>query len=265
LWYVATHLDRFKSLLNREDAVASRLDMGSHRQYVSDLEYNWQDDLNMGCCVVRKEDQAEKPIAVAIASASAYRADVRRLTELNWRRTNAYREREDQWCLDYLVRAREFRGRGVGCFALVGLMECFCSRFGDAVLWLSLAGGFSNRNTLSLYTDVGFFVMSLDSDKNPIMLLQVHDIGQRARRMLVDTLTLRYGAAAAEQSNFRSFNDKLRPSRSAGRKICINDIVNKMHFILNTWDSSYVIRKSMAKSGDKCSIGSLWIKFCNLT
>jgi hypothetical protein len=33
--YVATHLDRIKSLLNREDAVASRLDMGSHRQYVS--------------------------------------------------------------------------------------------------------------------------------------------------------------------------------------------------------------------------------------
>jgi hypothetical protein len=197
--YVATHLDQIKSLLNREDAVASHLDMGSHRQYVSDLKYNWQDDLNMGCCVVRKEDQAEKPIAVAIASASAYRADVRRLTELNWRRTNAYREKEDQWCLDYLVRAREFRGRGVGCFALVGLMECFCSRFGDAVLWLSLAGGFSNRNTLSLYTDVGFFVMSLDSDKNPIMLLQVHDIGQRARRKLVDTLTLRHGAAAAEQ------------------------------------------------------------------
>ena len=82
--YVATHLDRIKSFLNREDAVASRLDMGSYRQYVSDLEYNWQDDLNMGCCVVRKEDQAEKPIAVAIASASAYRADVMRPTELNW-------------------------------------------------------------------------------------------------------------------------------------------------------------------------------------
>ena len=78
-------------------------------------------------------------------------------------------------------------------------MECFCSRFGDAVLWLLLAGGFSNRNALSLYTDVGFFVTSLDSDKHPIMSLQVHDIGHRARRKLVDTLTLRHGAAAAEQ------------------------------------------------------------------
>ena len=64
------------------------------------------------------------------------------------------------------MRHREFRGSGVGCFALVGLMECFCSRFADAVLWLLLAGGFSNRNTLSLYTDVGFLVTSLDSDKN---------------------------------------------------------------------------------------------------
>ena len=118
--YVAMHLDRIKSLLNREDAVTSRLDMGSYRQYVSDLEYNWQDDLNMGCCMVRKEDQAEKPIAVAIASASAYRADVRRPTELNWRRTNAYREKEDQWCLGYLVRAREFRGRGLVALHLLG-------------------------------------------------------------------------------------------------------------------------------------------------
>jgi hypothetical protein len=46
--YVATHLDRIKSSLNREDAVASRLDMGSYRQYVSDLEYDWQDEINMG-------------------------------------------------------------------------------------------------------------------------------------------------------------------------------------------------------------------------
>ncbi|CAB3991388.1 Hypothetical predicted protein [Paramuricea clavata] len=84
LRYVATHLDRIKSLLSREDAVASRLDMETYRQYVSDLEFDWQDDLKMGCCVVRKEDPAERPIAVAIASVSAYRADVRRPTKLNW-------------------------------------------------------------------------------------------------------------------------------------------------------------------------------------
>jgi hypothetical protein len=171
--------------------------MESYRQYMDELEHNWQDDLYMGCCVVRKEDQAEKPIAMVIASASVYRADVRRLTDLNWRRTNAYREKEEQWCLEYLVRARECRGSGVGCFALVGLLECFCSRFHDGVLWLLLAGGFCNTNALSLYTDVGFLVTSLDSDKTPIMLLQVQDIGQRACRKLVDTLT--HGAAAAEQ------------------------------------------------------------------
>ena len=39
--------------------------------------------------------------------------------------------------------------------------------------------------------------MSLD--KNPIMSLQVQDIGPRAHRKLVDTLTLRHEAAAAEQ------------------------------------------------------------------
>ena len=82
--YVAIHLERIKSLLNREDAVASRLDMGYYRQYVDELEHNWDDNIYMGCCVVRKEDQAEKPIAVGIASASTYRADVRRPMELNW-------------------------------------------------------------------------------------------------------------------------------------------------------------------------------------
>ena len=94
------------------------------------------------------------------------------------------------------MRARQCRG--VGCFVLVGLLECFCSRFDDWMLWLLLAGGFSNRNALSLYTDFVFLVTSLD-DKNPIMSLQVHDIGQRACRKLVDTLTLRHMAAAAEQ------------------------------------------------------------------
>ena len=75
--YVATHLERINTLLNREDSVASCLDMGSYRQYVDELEHNWDDDFYMGCCAVRKEDQAEKPIAMAIASASVYRGDVR--------------------------------------------------------------------------------------------------------------------------------------------------------------------------------------------
>ena len=77
--YVVIHLERIKSLLSREDAVASRLDM----------EHNWDDDIYMGCCVLREDDLAEKPIAVAIASAREYREDVRRPTELNWRKTEA--------------------------------------------------------------------------------------------------------------------------------------------------------------------------------
>jgi hypothetical protein len=51
--------------------------MGSYRQYVDELEHNWDDDFYMGCCAVRKEDQAEKPIAMAIAYANVYRGDVR--------------------------------------------------------------------------------------------------------------------------------------------------------------------------------------------
>ena len=194
--YVVIHLERIKSLLSREDAVASRLDMRSYRQYVDELEHNWDDDIYMGCCVLREDDLAEKPIAVAIASAREYREDVRRPTELNWRKTEAYRDKGQQWSLDYLVRARQCRG--VGCFVLVGLLESFCSQFDDWMLWHLLAGRFSNRNALSLYTDFVFLVRSLD-DKNPIMSLQVHDIGQRACRKLVHTLTLRHMAAAAEQ------------------------------------------------------------------
>ncbi|CAB4020251.1 Hypothetical predicted protein [Paramuricea clavata] len=143
--YVAIHLERIKSLLNREDAIASRLDMGTYRQYVNELEHNWDNNIYIGCCMLHKENHAEKPIALAIASASAYRANVRRPMGLNWRRTDAYRQKEQQWCLDYLVRASEFRGRGVGCFGLVGLLECFCSRFDDWMLWLLLASATETR------------------------------------------------------------------------------------------------------------------------
>jgi hypothetical protein len=59
---------------------------------VDELEHNWDDDIYMGCCVLREDDLAEKPIAVAIASAREYREDVRRPTELNWRKTEAYRD-----------------------------------------------------------------------------------------------------------------------------------------------------------------------------
>ncbi|CAB3997998.1 Hypothetical predicted protein [Paramuricea clavata] len=158
--YVVTHLDRMKALLNREDAVASCLDMASYRQYVDELEHNWQNNLHMGCCVVRKDDRAERPIAMAIASANVYRADVPRPTELNWQRTNAYMDKEEQWCLEYLVRAREYCGSG-------------------------------------------WFIIDMDKDKVLTSLLnnirQREDIGPRAHRKLVDTLTLRHGAAAAEQ------------------------------------------------------------------
>ena len=125
---------------------------------------------------------------MSFASKTDYRHDVRHLTELNWNKSNSYQELQDQWCLDYMLRSRDYRGSGVGCFVLTGLLECFAARFDDGMLWLLLAGGFQNRNTLSLYMDVGFLVTSLDSDKTPIMSLHVQDIGPRARKKVVDTL-----------------------------------------------------------------------------
>ena len=50
------------------------------------------------------------------------------------------------------------------------------------------AGGF--RGALSLYTDAGFLVTSLDADKNPVMSLEAKDIGRRARPRLFESLLL---------------------------------------------------------------------------
>ena len=58
------------------------------------------------------------------------------------------------------------------------------------MMWLQLAGGFNNRAALSLYTDAGFFVTSLDSDKTPIMSLQLQDMAHRPRHKLFQTLSM---------------------------------------------------------------------------
>ena len=59
----------------------------------------------------------------------------------------------------------------------------------DAVLWLQLAGGFANRSALSLYTDGGFVVTSLEkSQKIPVLSMQASEIGERAHRRMVATL-----------------------------------------------------------------------------
>ena len=138
--------------------------------FIEELSTHWLDDTAMGCCVVRKQDAEEVPMAIAVAIKMEYREGVRRPTELNWRRAQAYLGMEEQWCLEYVVRSRDHRGRDAGCFALAGLLECFCRRFDRGMLWL-LAGGFENRNALSLYTSVGFLVTSLGGDKTPIMSL----------------------------------------------------------------------------------------------
>lgn len=191
--YFRVHSEHIKALLDREDARASRLDMRTYSRYIDELSEGWLDEANIGCYVIRKDDTEEEvPIAIAIASKREYRDGARRPTELNWERTQMYLGVEDQWCLEYLVRSRGHRGSGVGCFALAGLLECFCRRFDNGVMWLLLAGGFTNRSALSLYTSVGFLVTSLDGDKTPIMSLQVEDAEQRALRTLRDTLTLRH-------------------------------------------------------------------------
>lgn len=193
--YILAHLQAIKSILHREDARASRLDMQAYSNYVDELSRDWLDEMNMGCCVVRKDDAEEVPVAIAIATKLEYRDGVRRPTELNWRRTQTYLGMEDQWCLDYVVRSRAHGGSGVGCFALAGLLEFFCIRFVHGMLWLVLAGGFENRSALAMYTSFGFIVTSLDADKTPIMSLQVEDVLQRVRRKLGEMLTLRHAGA----------------------------------------------------------------------
>lgn len=197
LHYMRTHQERIKELLERREAAASRIDLQEYTEFINDIIEDWDDSTHMACSVSRKNDNLSTPISIAIATKRIYRDDVRRPTELNWARTNEYRRLEEQWCVEYLVRAARYRGSGVGCIAIGGLLEGFRGCFDEGMLWLLLAGGFVNRNALSLYTDVGFLVTSLDSDKTPIMSLQVQDIGQRARRKVVDTLTLRYGRADA--------------------------------------------------------------------
>ena len=81
--YILAHLQAIKSLLRREDGRASHLDMQSYSNYVDELSRDWLDEMNMGCCVVRKDDTEEVPVAIAIATKLEYRDGVRRPTELN--------------------------------------------------------------------------------------------------------------------------------------------------------------------------------------
>ena len=130
--------------------------------------------------MVGKNDAEEVPVAVAIASKREYKDGVRRPTEFNWRKMQTYLGMDEQWCLEFVVRSRDHRGRDVGCFALAGLLECLCRWFNRGMLWLLLAGGFENRSALSLYMSDGVLITSLGGDKTPIMLLQVEDVGERA-------------------------------------------------------------------------------------
>ena len=55
------------------------------------------------------------------------------------------------WCVEYVVRSREARGAGLGCFAMAGLLEAFEARFGD--------DGISEKT--SKYLRIFFFVFDL--------------------------------------------------------------------------------------------------------
>jgi GNAT superfamily N-acetyltransferase len=173
------------------------LDVRSWTEYIDELAGSWQPDENMAYCVVDKDDVEEEPLAIAIANKRDYRHQVGRVKELDGARSRRCLDLEEQWCVEYVVRSRLFRGRGVGSFVLAGLVEAFCARFADdGMLWLQLAGGFPNTSALSLYTAVGFIVTSLCGAENtPIMSLQVRDPGirERAVRVVRDTLVLRVG------------------------------------------------------------------------
>ena len=135
--YLQLHCNEIFSLLDGEEARTSRLDMDAFTGYIEELADSWQDDTTMACCVVRKNEDLEILLAIAIASKKAYRADARRIRELNWEKTRDYRQLAEQWCVEYLVRSREARGAGFGCFAMAGLLEAFGARFGDdGMLWL---------------------------------------------------------------------------------------------------------------------------------
>ena len=200
--YLQLHANEVVAILDGEEARTSRLDVHAFTTYIDQLAAeSWQENTNMACCVVRKNDALEIPLAIAIASKKEYRAGARRIVELNWEKTQQYRGLAEQWCVEYVVRSRDARGAGLGCFAMAGLLEEFEARFeGDGMLWLLLAGGFPNISALSVYTTFGFLVTSLDSGKTPIMSLQVRgaDIRERVTRVVANTLTLRHGAAAAD-------------------------------------------------------------------
>ena len=62
--YVQRHSNAIESLLHREDARASRLDMRAYTDFIEELSTHWLDDTAIGCCVVRKQDAEEVPVAI---------------------------------------------------------------------------------------------------------------------------------------------------------------------------------------------------------
>ena len=57
--YVRAHSNNLKRLLDERDAMASRLDVLTYREYVQEIPVDWRDDLHMGCAVVLKDDASQ--------------------------------------------------------------------------------------------------------------------------------------------------------------------------------------------------------------
>ena len=113
--YVRAHLNHLKGLLHERDAVESRLNVLSYQQYVEQIAVDWRDDLHMGCAVVLNNDATQAPVGVALANIKAYRDDVRRPMELNWPKTNAYRQNEGAVVLG-VPGPRQTTSRPIGCW-----------------------------------------------------------------------------------------------------------------------------------------------------
>ena len=193
--YVRDHRDEIRRILHEDDAERVRLDTRGYRQFLDECADSWTDATHMGVVLFRKNALDDGAVAVCIATAENHNdANLQRpVAELNREWSRLFSGSEEQWCVQYLLRKRELAGRGLGMLALGTLLQMFAWRFGqrdDALLWLTLAGGFRNRAALALYSHVGFIVTSLDAGNNPIMGLQVQHIGQRVRRKLSDALAL---------------------------------------------------------------------------
>ena len=176
--YLEQHLPELEGLLSPDDARASRLDPIAFVEFLRELnQRGWWDDLHCAFILYRSDDPRQTPVALAMATKKQYRDGIRRPVELDWDSTNRYRAIDNHWCLEY------HRGTGAGCFVLARLLHHLAHQLQQAMIWLIVAGGFKNRRALTLYSQAGFTVTSLDFEKTPVMSTFIgQDLGRRAQK-----------------------------------------------------------------------------------